>query len=172
MLAYRVSGAYQWRREIVAKCSVKCDTKKRNGPDRSFVGFSPSHQRNDTALGCNIRGRAIILPRCTLIPVEDAQRNLYLSGFGNEFASQDPRCPDALPLGQNNPQRCPYGLYAEQISGTAFTAPRHENKRSWLYRIYPSVIHRPFTRLKPGALTHDWGQNPPNPNQVCVSSLK
>nr|CAD7201110.1 unnamed protein product [Timema douglasi] len=99
--------------------------------------------------------------------IKETQRaRSYLSGFGNEFASQDPRCPDALPLGQNNPQHCPYGLYAEQISGTAFTAPRHENKRSWLYRIYPSVIHRPFTRCKPGALTHNWGQNPPNPNQM------
>nr|CAD7433115.1 unnamed protein product [Timema monikensis] len=98
--------------------------------------------------------------------VEHFVLDQYLSGFGNEFASQDPRCPDALPLGQNNPQHCPYGLYAEQISGTAFTAPRHENKRSWLYRIYPSVIHRPFTRCKLGNLTHNWGQNPPNPNQM------
>ncbi|KOB69696.1 Homogentisate 1,2-dioxygenase, partial [Operophtera brumata] len=58
----------------------------------------------------------------------------YLSGFGSEFSSEDPRKPGALPEGQNSPQRCPYGLYAEQLSGTAFTAPRHENKRSWLYR--------------------------------------
>jgi homogentisate 1,2-dioxygenase len=45
----------------------------------------------------------------------------YLSGFGSEFVSEDPRCPGALPKGQNNPQKCPYGLYAEQLSGTAFT---------------------------------------------------
>lgn len=45
----------------------------------------------------------------------------YLSGFGNEFVSEDPRCPGSLPSGQNNPQKCPYGLYAEQLSGTAFT---------------------------------------------------
>jgi homogentisate 1,2-dioxygenase len=45
----------------------------------------------------------------------------YLSGFGNEFVSEDPRCPGSLPRGQNNPQKCPYGLYAEQLSGTAFT---------------------------------------------------
>ena len=44
-----------------------------------------------------------------------------MSGFGNEFASEDPRCPGALPEKQNNPQKCPYGLYAEQLSGTAFT---------------------------------------------------
>ena len=45
----------------------------------------------------------------------------YQSGFGNEFASEDPRCPGALPEGQNSPQKCPYGLYAEQLSGSAFT---------------------------------------------------
>jgi len=44
-----------------------------------------------------------------------------LSGFGNEFASEDPRCPDSLPKSQNSPQVCPYGLYAEQLSGSAFT---------------------------------------------------
>jgi homogentisate 1,2-dioxygenase len=64
----------------------------------------------------------------------------YLSGFGNQFASE--ALPGALPEGQNSPQRCPYGLYAEQISGTPFTAPRAENRRSWLYRIRPSVKHQ------------------------------
>ena len=53
----------------------------------------------------------------------------YQSGFGNEFASEDPRCPGSLPPGQNNPQKCEYGLYAEQLSGTAFTAPREHNQR-------------------------------------------
>ena len=73
----------------------------------------------------------------------------YLSGFGNEFATE--ALPGALPQGRNSPQRCPYGLYAEQISGTAFTAPRHANRRSWLYRIRPSVMHRPFQlRRHPG----------------------
>ncbi|HMA15531.1 MAG TPA: homogentisate 1,2-dioxygenase, partial [Kiloniellaceae bacterium] len=64
----------------------------------------------------------------------------YLSGFGNEFASE--ALPGALPVGQNSPQRCPYGLYAEQLSGTPFTAPRAQNRRSWLYRIRPSVKHQ------------------------------
>ena len=68
----------------------------------------------------------------------------YQSGFGNEFASEDDRCPGSLPPGQNNPQKCKYGLYAEQLSGTAFTAPREHNQRSWLYRIIPSVKHQPF----------------------------
>lgn len=72
----------------------------------------------------------------------------YLSGFGNEFASE--ALPGALPVGQNAPQRCPYGLYAEQLSGTPFTAPRAENRRSWLYRIRPSVKHQ--GRYEPRAL--------------------
>ncbi|MGD1879867.1 MAG: homogentisate 1,2-dioxygenase [Kiloniellaceae bacterium] len=67
----------------------------------------------------------------------------YLSGFGNEFASE--ALPGALPEGRNSPQRCPYGRYAEQLSGSPFTAPRAENRRSWLYRIRPSVKHQgPF----------------------------
>lgn len=63
----------------------------------------------------------------------------YLTGFGNEFESE--ACPDALPQGRNSPQRVNYGLYAEQLSGTAFTAPNSENRRSWLYRLRPSVRH-------------------------------
>ncbi len=70
----------------------------------------------------------------------------YMTGFGNELATE--ALPGALPRGQNSPQHCPYGLYAEQISGTAFTAPRASNARSWLYRIRPSVQHmRRFTRV-------------------------
>jgi homogentisate 1,2-dioxygenase len=70
----------------------------------------------------------------------------YQSGFGNEFATE--ALPGALPVGQNSPQRCAYGLYNEQLSGTAFTAPRHANRRSWLYRIRPAAMHgafEPFT---------------------------
>ena len=63
----------------------------------------------------------------------------YIPGFGNTVVSE--ALPGALPAGQNNPQRCPYGLYAEQLSGTAFTVPRDRNMRSWLYRIRPSVQH-------------------------------
>eukprot|EP00095_Tigriopus_kingsejongensis_P001822 maker-scaffold10_size831480-snap-gene-3.23 protein:Tk01822 transcript:maker-scaffold10_size831480-snap-gene-3.23-mRNA-1 annotation:"homogentisate -dioxygenase" len=90
----------------------------------------------------------------------------YQSGFGNEFASEDPRCPDALPEGQNSPQRCNYGLYAEQISGSAFTVPRTHNVRSWLYRIRPSVHHTPFEKMDSGFLTHNWDEQHPNPNQL------
>ncbi|HSP33731.1 MAG TPA: homogentisate 1,2-dioxygenase [Thermoanaerobaculia bacterium] len=76
----------------------------------------------------------------------------YLSGFGNEFASE--ALPGALPAGQNSPQKVAYGLYAEQLSGTSFTVARHANRRSWLYRIQPSVKHEPFRKLRDGdALT-------------------
>uniref|UniRef100_A0A1B6FUV5 Homogentisate 1,2-dioxygenase n=1 Tax=Cuerna arida TaxID=1464854 RepID=A0A1B6FUV5_9HEMI len=90
----------------------------------------------------------------------------YLSGFGSEFASEDPRCPNSLPQGQNNPQQCPYGTYAEQVSGTAFTAPRLENKRSWLYRIRPSVMHAPFVPVSINNVSDDWKNRVPNPNQL------
>lgn len=70
----------------------------------------------------------------------------YQSGFGSEFATE--ALPGALPVGQNSPQKPPYGLYAEQLNGSAFTAPRKHNQRSWLYRIWPSVMHKPFTPYK------------------------
>lgn len=63
----------------------------------------------------------------------------YMPGFGNDFETES--LPGALPQGQNSPQRCAYGLYAEQLSGSPFTAPRGTNERSWLYRIRPSVRH-------------------------------
>ena len=63
----------------------------------------------------------------------------YLSGFGNGFETE--ALPGALPVGRNSPQKCPYGLYAEQLSGSPFTAPRTTNERSWLYRIRPTVSH-------------------------------
>ena len=66
----------------------------------------------------------------------------YQSGFGSELATE--ALPGALPQGQNSPQRPPYGLYAEQLSGTAFTSPRHANRRSWLYRLRPAVAHGAF----------------------------
>ncbi|XP_043254477.1 homogentisate 1,2-dioxygenase [Colletes gigas] len=88
----------------------------------------------------------------------------YLTGFDCEFSSEDERCPGALPVGQNSPQNCPYGLYAEQLSGTAFTAPRSQNKRSWLYRIRPSVVHKSFVPVVDAAsrLIYEWDQTTPN----------
>lgn len=74
---------------------------------------------------------------------KERKMSAYLRGFGNVFRSE--ALPGALPDGQNNPQRCPYGLYAEQLSGTAFTkTPREHNLKSWLYRIKPSVQHEPM----------------------------
>ena len=69
----------------------------------------------------------------------------YQSGFGNGFATE--AVEGALPVGRNSPQKAPLGLYAEQFSGTAFTAPRATNKRTWTYRIRPSVLHKPFEQI-------------------------
>ncbi|MEQ7874451.1 homogentisate 1,2-dioxygenase [Sphingomonas sp. ASV193] len=68
----------------------------------------------------------------------------YLTGFGGHFSTE--AVPGALPHGRNSPQKPAFGLYAEQLSGTAFTAPRHENRRSWLYRMRPTADHPPYAR--------------------------
>jgi homogentisate 1,2-dioxygenase len=68
----------------------------------------------------------------------------YMSGFGGHFETE--AVDGALPKGRNSPQRPAYGLYAEQLSGTAFTAPRHDNRRSWLYRMRPTADHPPYVR--------------------------
>lgn len=94
----------------------------------------------------------------------------YQTGFGNACATE--ALPGALPAGRNSPQICPYGLYAEQLSGTAFTAPRAENRRSWLYRIRPGVQHLPFAPFA-GAQRwlSDFGRQPVTPNQLRWSPL-
>ncbi|MGF6726327.1 homogentisate 1,2-dioxygenase [Paraburkholderia sp. GAS41] len=89
----------------------------------------------------------------------------YQSGFANEFATE--ALPGALPQGRNAPQRAAYGLYTEQLSGTAFTAPRSHNRRSWLYRIRPAAVHRPFTALPSHRLVANFHDVPPTPpNQL------
>jgi len=110
----------------------------------------------------------------------------YMPGFGNDFETE--ALPGALPHGQNSPQRCAYGLYAEQLSGSPFTAPRGINERSWLYRIRPSVRHTgrftptslPFWKTAPCLDDHDlpigqlrWGP-PPMPNEATsfVSGIR
>ena len=80
------------------------------------------------------------------IQEQDPQAHRYLSGFGNEFSSE--ALPGALPVGQNSPQKVPYGLYTELLSGTAFTVPRSEARRTWLYRIRPSANHGKYQRLE------------------------
>jgi homogentisate 1,2-dioxygenase len=95
----------------------------------------------------------------------DVSELQYLSGFRNHFATE--ALPGALPVGQNAPQRCAYGLYAEQFSGSAFTAPREHNLRSWLYRIRPSVAQSAYRPLDAGAMrTAPFDQVPADPNQM------
>ena len=95
----------------------------------------------------------------------------YQSGFGNHFSTEAVPC--ALPVGQNSPQTPPFGLYAEQLSGTAFTAPRHENRRSWLYRLRPSAGHGPYApyvqdRLK----SAPFDATAPTPNRLRWDPLE
>ncbi|OZI38775.1 homogentisate 1,2-dioxygenase [Bordetella genomosp. 5] len=94
----------------------------------------------------------------------------YQSGFGNACATE--ALPGALPHGRNSPQQCPYGLYAEQLSGSAFTAPRAENRRSWLYRIRPGVVHKPFAPFEGAPQWRStFGEGPVTPNQLRWSPL-
>ncbi len=105
---------------------------------------------------------------------EDARKTAgqltCLSGFGNEHSSE--AVPGALPLGRNAPQRAPLGLYAEQLSGTAFTEPRAYNRRSWLYRIRPSAAHPAFTRTDNGTVrTAPFTETVPDPNRLRWNPL-
>ncbi|WP_394805887.1 homogentisate 1,2-dioxygenase [Streptomyces fradiae] len=94
----------------------------------------------------------------------------YLTGFGNEHQSE--AVPGALPVGRNSPQRAPLGLYAEQLSGSAFTEPRSHNRRSWLYRVRPSAAHPPFTRADNGALrSAPFTETVPDPNRLRWNPL-
>jgi homogentisate 1,2-dioxygenase len=89
----------------------------------------------------------------------------YQSGFGNEFVTE--AIAGVLPHGQNSPQRAPLGLYAEQINGTAFTAPRGSNRRTWVYRIRPSVLHKPFHAIGKGLIrTGPFDEVPATPGQL------
>jgi homogentisate 1,2-dioxygenase len=110
----------------------------------------------------------------------------YMPGFGNDFETE--ALPGSLPQGQNSPQRCAYGLYAEQLSGSPFTAPRGANERSWLYRMRPSVSHirrfrrvdQPFWKTAPHIVDHDlplgplrWSPPPfPDGDATLLSGLR
>ncbi|WP_095102495.1 homogentisate 1,2-dioxygenase [Pseudomonas sp. Irchel 3A5] len=85
---------------------------------------------------------------------------VYQSGFGNQFSSE--ALPGALPLGQNSPQKHTLGLYAELLSGTAFTVPRAEARRTWLYRIKPSAAHPHYQRLDRQIIGQQMGPVTPN----------
>ncbi|HKD56333.1 MAG TPA: homogentisate 1,2-dioxygenase, partial [Hyphomicrobiaceae bacterium] len=109
-----------------------------------------------------------------------------MPGFGNDFETE--ALPGALPMGQNSPQRTAYGLYAEQLSGSPFTAPRGTNERSWLYRIRPSVQHAqrfkktslPLWKTAPSLREHDrpigqlrWGPVPlPNEKLTFLAGMR
>jgi homogentisate 1,2-dioxygenase len=93
----------------------------------------------------------------------------YMTGFGNEFATE--AVAGALPVGRNSPQRVAHGLYAEQLSGTAFTAPRSHNRRSWLYRIRPAAMHGPFEPFAQPRLHNDFGDGPVTPDQLRWNPL-
>jgi homogentisate 1,2-dioxygenase len=89
----------------------------------------------------------------------------YSSGFGNEFVTE--AVEGALPVGRNSPQQAPLGLYAEQLSGTAFTQPRGANRRTWVYRILPSAKHPPFRRIDNGNLRGTpFDELEPDPNRL------
>jgi homogentisate 1,2-dioxygenase len=88
----------------------------------------------------------------------------YQTGFGNEFATK--AVEGALPVGRNSPQKAPLGLYAEQLSGTAFTVPRVHNKRTWTYRIRPSVMHQPFERVDNRGWQSRFDEIETTPNQL------
>jgi homogentisate 1,2-dioxygenase len=88
----------------------------------------------------------------------------YQSGFGNHFATE--AVPGALPVGQNSPQKVAFGLYAEQLSGSAFTAPRHENRRSWLYRLRPSAGHGRYEPYAQPTLASGPFEGPVTPNRL------
>ena len=100
---------------------------------------------------------------------EAARPLQYLSGFGNHFATE--ALPGALPEGRNSPQRCPYGLYAEQLSGTAFTAPRAANRRSWLYRIQPAAVQGEFRPLAHPGVLGRFAELPVPPDPLRWSAL-
>jgi len=94
----------------------------------------------------------------------------YMPGFGNHFSTE--AVPGALPVGQNSPQKTPLGLYAEQLSGTAFTAPRTENRRSWLYRLRPSAQHPAYQKIDRGLIrSGPFDEAPANPNRMRWNPL-
>ncbi|GAB7034463.1 homogentisate 1,2-dioxygenase [Streptomyces sp. NPDC021749] len=99
-----------------------------------------------------------------------AEGLVYATGFGNEHSSE--AVPGALPTGRNAPQRAPLGLYAEQLSGSAFTEPRGTNHRSWLYRIRPSAAHPPFVRAEQRAVrSGPFTECVPDPNRLRWNPL-
>jgi homogentisate 1,2-dioxygenase len=93
----------------------------------------------------------------------------YMNGLGGYYSTESH--PGVLPKAQNTPQICPYGLYAEQLSGAAFTAPRHKNLHSWLYRIRPSVLHHRLIENPTQQIFEQFNQLAIDPNQFRWSPM-
>ena len=102
---------------------------------------------------------------------DHAASGRYMTGFGNSFASE--AMAGALPVGRNSPQHVPYGLFAEQLSGTAFTAPREENRRSWLYRLRPTAGHAAYRPYADAAQLRSapFSEGPVTPNRLRWNPL-
>ncbi|MCW5578530.1 MAG: homogentisate 1,2-dioxygenase, partial [Dokdonella sp.] len=96
-------------------------------------------------------------------------QNGYQTGFGNWFETEAEA--GTLPIGRNSPQRVAHGLYAEQLTGTAFTAPRHANRHAWLYRIRPGAVHGRFEPFALPAFHSDFGLGPVTPEKLRWSPL-
>lgn len=93
----------------------------------------------------------------------------YQTGFGNDFATE--AVPGTLPAHRNSPQRVAHGLYAEQLSGTAFTTPRADNRRSWLYRIRPGAVHQAFDELSHSTFHNRFDEGTATPNRLRWSPM-
>ena len=102
---------------------------------------------------------------------EAVSKGAYQPGFANHVSTE--AVAGALPVGRNSPQAHPMGLYAEQLSGTAFTAPRSENRRSWLYRLRPTASHAPYQPYAHRSLIRSgpFNEVPPSPNRLRWNSL-
>ena len=100
---------------------------------------------------------------------DERAMNGYMTGFGNEFATE--AVAGALPVGRNSPQKVAHRLYAEQLSGTAFTAPRGQNRRSWLYRLRPAAVHGEFAPFVQPRFHNDFGDGPVTPERLRWSPL-
>lgn len=92
----------------------------------------------------------------------------YQQGLGNHFESE--AIADALPRDQNCPQKAPFGLYTEQLSGSAFTVPQKNQLKTWLYRLRPSVVHEPFVRAESSFVSSFGVANDHDPTSQCVST--
>src|SRR5215471_4895640 len=140
-------------------------------PSRRRLPVSRLHEL--CSFDCRYGARVVIMltkDKTASVEASKVQGALqYQSGFANELSTE--ALPGALPVGRNSPQRCPYGLYAEQLSGTAFTAPRGDNRRSWLYRIRPAVTHEPFRKIDNGHIKGAFDDVSTPPSQLRWSPL-